>query len=91
MSINDILAQIGIQGGLQGLQNYGQQFSGDINMQRYGKHLPQFPGQLLQQAFSAGMEEYKKSGSFTAALREGTAGALSLLSDILPYLLFLYF
>ena len=57
MSINDILAQIGIQGGLQGLQNYGQQFSGDINMQRYGKYLPQFPGQLLQQAFSAGMEE----------------------------------
>ena len=51
MSINDILAQIGIQGGLQGLQNYGQQFSSDVNMQKYGKYLPQFPGQLLQQAF----------------------------------------
>jgi len=57
MSINDILAQIGIQGGLQGLQSYGQQFSRDINMPKYGKYLPQFPGQLLSQAFSAGMQE----------------------------------
>ena len=57
MSINDILAQIGIQGGLQGLQRYGQQFSKDINMPKYGKYLPQFPGELLSQAFSAGMQE----------------------------------
>ena len=54
MTINEILQQLGISN-LDQVSGFQQQFANDIDLNRFGRFLPQFNQNLFQQAFDLGV------------------------------------
>lgn len=56
MTIDELLSPLGVT--FDELQNYPQQFSGDINLGTYGKYLPQFQTGLFEETLAQGTREF---------------------------------
>lgn len=71
MTINELLQQLGISG-LDAVSNFQQQFAGDVDLNRFGRFLPQFNQGLFQQAFEAGTSDI--AGQRALAAQDFQAG-----------------